>query len=162
MVQQKIEKTVYSNMNTCMRKIKNNQNLTAENVLDSNKLNDIFRQDDGFMFLKGVRSSPFYWQSKKKELFAVIRQLKIPTLFITLSASEIKNFDLLKMLYQLQYNKNISLQEIINLDMDTKTKLIKNDPVTCVRYIHNRFNNIMTLLKNPDGPFNEFYITQFF
>ena len=142
-------------MNTSLRKIKNNENLSAEQVLDQKKLHDIFKQDDGFMFLKQVRSSPYYWQSKKKELFSVIRQLGIPTLFMSLSASEIKNFDLLKILYKLQYKKPISTEEVLNLDMVTKTKLIKNDPVTCVRYCHNRFGNIMNLLKNPDGPFKD-------
>ena len=42
--------------------------------------------------------------------------------------------------------------------MDKKTKLIKNDPVTCVRYWHNRFYNIMNLLKNPDGSFKEHFV----
>ena len=149
-------------MNICLRKLKNNENLTAKNVLDSNTLNDIFKQDDGFMFLKQVRSSPYYRQNKKRELFSMIKQLGVPTFFISLSASEIKNFELLKILYKLKYNKTISYKEIINLDMDTKTKLIKNDSVTCVRYIDNVFNNIFNLLKNEDGPFKENFVTDSF
>ena len=73
-------------------------------MLDSNKLNDIFRQDDGFKILKQIRS-PYYWQTKKNHLFSIINQLGVPTLLLTLSASEIKNFDLLKMLYELKHKK---------------------------------------------------------
>ena len=68
----------------------------------------------------------------------------------------------MKILYKLQYKKPISTEEVLNLDMDTKTKLIKNDPVTCVRYCHNRFGNIMNLLKNPDGPFKEHFVIDSF
>ena len=93
MAKQKLEKSVFSSMNAYLMKLKTNENLTADQVLDSNKLNDIFRQDDGFKFLKQIRSSPCYWQTKKNHLFSTINQLGIPTLFfLTLSASEIKKF----------------------------------------------------------------------
>ena len=52
MTKQKLEKAISSSMNACLRKLKKNENLTADQVLDSNKLNDIFRQDDGFKSLK--------------------------------------------------------------------------------------------------------------
>ena len=42
MAKQKLEKSVFLSMNACLRKLKTNENLTADQVLDSNKLNDIF------------------------------------------------------------------------------------------------------------------------
>ncbi|OXU18642.1 hypothetical protein TSAR_009781 [Trichomalopsis sarcophagae] len=60
----------------------------------------------------------------------MLRQIGIPTVFLSLSASEIKNADLLKILYQLKYNKNISVHDTMFLDIIEKTKLIKNDPGT--------------------------------
>ncbi|OXU18989.1 hypothetical protein TSAR_010324 [Trichomalopsis sarcophagae] len=46
--------------------------------------------------------------------------------------------------------------------MDTETKLITNDPVTCVRYCHNRFIKIMNLLKKSDGLFKEHFVIDSF
>lgn len=89
--------------------MKRNENLTAKKIKDQNFLNDSIRHDDGYRFLKQVRSSPSYWESKKKHLLGMIRQCGIPTLFITLSACEYKNPDLLKVLYKLQENKNIMM-----------------------------------------------------
>lgn len=40
--------------------------------------------------LKTIPNSIFYWLSRKKDLFAMIRQLGKPTIFLTLSASETK------------------------------------------------------------------------
>ena len=48
---------------------------------------------------KNVRSSPPYFESKKKELMAMIRQLGIPTLFISLSAAHTKWTELLQAIY---------------------------------------------------------------
>uniref|UniRef100_A0ABD2W3B8 RNA-directed DNA polymerase n=1 Tax=Trichogramma kaykai TaxID=54128 RepID=A0ABD2W3B8_9HYME len=100
MAKKKLEKSVYSNMNICLRKLYKNENLKAENVLNTKTLHDIYRLDVEYEFLKQVRSSPSYWQ-EKKHLFSMIKQLGFPTLFITSSASETKNFDLLQILYNL-------------------------------------------------------------
>ncbi|KAL7304454.1 hypothetical protein TKK_0003249 [Trichogramma kaykai] len=69
MAKQKLEKSVFSNMNICLRKIYKNENLKAENVLNTKTLNDIYRSDEGYQFLKQVRSSPSYWQEKKNIYF---------------------------------------------------------------------------------------------
>lgn len=91
----------------------------------------------------------------------MIRHCGIPTLFITLSACEHKNPDLLKILYNIRENKNIT-HEAIHLDIADKTKLIREDPVTCVRYIEERFNLIMSVLQNEYGPFGENYVVDYF
>ncbi|KAL7307813.1 hypothetical protein TKK_0000133 [Trichogramma kaykai] len=162
MAKQKLEKSVYSNMNICLRKIYKNDNLKAENVLNTKTLHDMYRLDEGYKFLKQVRSSPSYWQEKKKHLFSMIKQLGFPTLFITLSASETKNFDLLKILYNLKFGKNLTKQELIDLHPNIKTQLIRDDPVTCVRYLNERFSQIIKLLTNKNGIFGQYYVTDYF
>ena len=54
------------------------------------------RLNEGYKFLENVRGSPPYWEKRKKEAFAMIRQLGPPHMFLTLSFSETKNCDLLK------------------------------------------------------------------
>uniref|UniRef100_A0ABD2W1Y8 ATP-dependent DNA helicase n=1 Tax=Trichogramma kaykai TaxID=54128 RepID=A0ABD2W1Y8_9HYME len=162
MAKRKIEESVYSNMNICLRKLAQNNNLKAENVLDTKTLSDIYRRDEGYQFLKQVRSSPTYWQDKKKHVFSMIKQIGFPTLFITLSASETKSFDLLSILYKLRYGKTLSFQEIIDLHPSIKTELIKNDPITCVRYLNERFNNIFKLLTVKGGILGNHYVTDMF
>ena len=51
------------------------------------------RYKEGYKFLENVRGSPPYWEKRKKEAFAMIRQLGPPHLFLTLSASEKKICD---------------------------------------------------------------------
>lgn len=89
MAKQKLEKSVFSNLNICLKNLKN-VNLNANQARNSNVINKLIKHDDGYRFLKLVRSSPAHWKMKQKHLLSLIRQKGVPTFFITLSAGEIK------------------------------------------------------------------------
>lgn len=57
--------------------------------------------DRNLSFLKSIPNSVQYWQQRKRDLFAMIRQLGKPTMFLTLSASETKWPHLLQTLQKL-------------------------------------------------------------
>ena len=88
MAKKKLELSCISNINTCLRKNKRKNVLTARQVLDERFLNSLVEVNDGFNVLKKVRNSPAYWDMKTKELMAMLRQLGKPTFFLTLSAAE--------------------------------------------------------------------------
>jgi len=49
--------------------------------------------------MKSIPNSAMYWGAKKKTLFVMIRQLGKPTIFLTMSTSEYRWSDLLRLLY---------------------------------------------------------------
>lgn len=51
-------------------------------------LNEVLNRDLAFM--RGVPNTVQYWQERRKELFAMIRQLGKPHVFLTMSASELQ------------------------------------------------------------------------
>ena len=69
--------------------------ITAQTLLDKEQRQNIVNYDDGYRIFKNIHSSPPYFEHKKKELMAMIRQLGIPTLFISLSAADTKWTELL-------------------------------------------------------------------
>ncbi|VEN59518.1 unnamed protein product [Callosobruchus maculatus] len=75
MAKQKLEKACLSSINICLRKINRTEKLTAHEARNKELINDIMRYDAGYKVLNQVRSSPSYWESKKKHLLAMIRQL---------------------------------------------------------------------------------------
>ncbi|KAJ8678076.1 hypothetical protein QAD02_013863 [Eretmocerus hayati] len=162
MAKLKLEMSVASSINTCLRKTLESDHLKAEDVRDNSKVDDLIRYDDGYRFFKKIRCSPEYWEGVKKRVFATIRQLGFFHLFMTISATENKCPNLLRLLYKLKYYKDISLHDAMHLDMSEKTKLIRDDPVTCVRYIDNRFNEMMKLLEDPNGPYKKYYVKDSF
>ena len=74
--------------------------ITAQTLLDKQQRQNIINYDDGYWIFKNIRSSPPYFEHKKKELMAMIQQLGIPTLFISLSAADTKWVELLRSIYR--------------------------------------------------------------
>ena len=135
------------------RKTKNTQNVTVAQMLTRDYVNGLIHGDDAFTFLRCDRSSPAFWELKKKEVMAMIRQLGCPTIFLTLSEAETKWSELIVILAQVLENKVITLEEAEDISYDNKCNLIRNDPVTCVRYFEHRLKCLWEILSAPCGPF---------
>lgn len=72
--------------------------VTFGNVLNPGDFDNIVKLNESYRILRKLRGSPAFWESAKKDLFAMIRQLGIPTWFCFLSAAESRWTDLLKIL----------------------------------------------------------------
>jgi len=65
---------------------------------------------------------------------AMIRQIGLPTFFITLSAAETRWPELIVLLKRNVDRVEINEEEALNLQFREKARLIRTDPVTCARY----------------------------
>ena len=84
----------------------------------------------------------------------MIRQLGIPTLFMSFSANDLNWSDLIVTLGKLVDKEDYS-EAIENntLSWQTRSRLVQSDPVTCVRHFDNRVSQfIQTILKNRNSP----------
>lgn len=102
------------------------------------QIDNIVRLNEGFRVLRKLRGSPAYWENAKRDLFAMIRQLGIPTWFCSLSAAESRWTDLLKILGKLVKNVVYSDDDVKNLSWTERCELIQADSVTCTRYFDHR------------------------
>lgn len=62
--------------------------MTASQALDQTFINEKVAKDNAFRILDNITGSPAYWEKQKKNVLAMVRQLGIFSLFITLSAAE--------------------------------------------------------------------------
>ncbi|GBM80454.1 ATP-dependent DNA helicase PIF1 [Araneus ventricosus] len=154
MAKKKLEMTCLSSINMCLRKTKATAGMKAKDALEKNYLYNLMKLDEGYKILKQIRSSPSYWETRKKELMATIRQLGKPTFFLTISAGETKWPELLKTLSDL-LGSPITLEDANTLNDCEKTLLIKNDPVTCARYFNYKMSKLMSLLKEEGSLFGK-------
>ena len=149
-----------------LRFIKHDKEYTAKDLRTDEQRTNIATVDDGFFFYRKLRNSPQYLQQKKRELFATIRQLGIPTFFISLSAADTKWPELLQSLGKIVDGKTYSLEEIENMSFSERTRLVNSDPVTCARYFDRRFQFFLKhiIYKDPYplGPITDhFYRIEF-
>ena len=101
--------------------------------------------DEGYYIFRTIRNSPAYLNKRKKDAFAMIRQLGFPSLFISQSCAETKWSELLRSLGQVVDNKTYTDEEIESMDWKTKCRLIKADSPTLVIYFEHRFLQFFTL-----------------
>ena len=102
-------------------------------------LKNLIRQDHGYRFLKQVRGTPSYWQTVFLDLVAMVRQLGIPTWFLTLSAADLRWPEVIFSIAR-QYGQSFTDDDIEKMSWEEKCTWIRNNPVTCARHFDHRLN----------------------
>ena len=129
------------------------QKITAKTLLNKETRQEIVKYDDSYKIFKNVWSSPPYFEAKKRDLMAMIRQLGIPTLFISLSAADTKWTELLQSIYILTKKEEITLEQVEQMTWHQNYNLISKDPATCALYFNNRVKKFVKhILKSPHSP----------
>ena len=59
-------------------------------LLDKEQRNNIVKLDEGYYIFRTIRNSPAYFETKKKDVMAMVRQLSIPTIFFLTVSSRHK------------------------------------------------------------------------
>ena len=160
-------KQISDKVNLVVRRCKRRgQKITAAEARDSNYLDKLVNLDEGYYIFRQLRNSPAYLEMRKKDIFAMIRQLSLPTWFMSLSAADTRWTDLLKILAKLNDGIEYSEKEIEELTWQEKTKLVQKDPVTCSRYFDHRVQEFLsTILKSSCQPIGKvrdyFYRVEF-
>ena len=151
-----------SRIQIALRKKKNIKSLTVSDLITSEGLESLIKHDEAYRVLDVDRSSPAFWEKKKKETMAMIRQYGPCSFFASFSAAEIYWDELLVVLQKVKTgDTNITENDVRNLTKIEKMTLVREDPVTTAWYYHHRFQALMSVCKHKLGPFGKHYITHY-
>ncbi len=129
------------------------EDITVDKALNSDRLNEWIKHDNGFRFMNKLRGSPAYWRTTLFDLIAMVRQLGVPTWFLTLSAADLQWYDTLAPLFEQEYGRVPTEEEVENLPWKEKTKLLRKYPVPPARLFNQKVNSFFTnVLKSPQQP----------
>lgn len=103
---------------------------------DPNVLSKLLKSDEALRFMQPIRGTPAYWSLVQKDLFAMLRQLGIPTWFCSFSAAEFRWSDTISTLLPQQNDSRDPNQ----LDWSEKCKILNSNPVTVARMFEHRFH----------------------
>ncbi|XP_072554803.1 uncharacterized protein [Paramormyrops kingsleyae] len=130
---------VVSNVSIAVRKgydARDKCPVTSETLTNKESLQKMFNFDEGYKFLRPIRGTPVFWQSVQKDLFAMVRQLGIPTWFCSFSSADLRWRELMTAIFK-QDGIDASSAE---LDWSERCALLKNNPVTAARMFDYRFH----------------------
>ena len=136
------------NINLKKNKCLDGSVLKAKDILGPSSSN-LVEYNGGYKILQQDRSSPSYWNKIKSELMAMIRQLGMPSLFLTFSAAETWWPELLISLYYEKYGKSLTFDDVAKMTWAEKVGLIRENPVTTARHFDHRFRNYFNLVVKP-------------
>ncbi|XP_048256969.1 uncharacterized protein LOC125382713 [Haliotis rufescens] len=155
---------VMSNVSIAMRKgsQSHGKNVTSENLTDSDSLREILKCDEGYKFLKPIRGTPPYWQSAQKDLFAMIRQLGIPTWFCSFSSADMRWPEMIETILR----EAGDTRKATELDWSEKCSILRKNPVTAARMFDQRFHCFLKeVIMSPAEPIGKikdyFYRVEF-
>jgi hypothetical protein len=84
-------KNITDKVNLVLRRCKSEgKKWTAKDVLNPSTVNEMVKLDEGYFILRTLRNSPAYLEKRKKDVFAMIRQLGLPTWFGSFSSADTK------------------------------------------------------------------------
>ncbi|XP_050528041.1 uncharacterized protein LOC126898135 [Daktulosphaira vitifoliae] len=153
---------VSSSVNVAFKHVGSNTKITKADIQSEEYINCCI--ESNLAFLRCIPNSAWYWTERKKELFAMIRQLGAPTAFMTLSANETGWTDLLKILYKLKNNGVDICDEFLSkMSYVQKAELVNEDAITCAIYFNKLVNCLMSILQSKRGnPFGKYRVCHFF
>ncbi|GBP70865.1 hypothetical protein EVAR_53529_1 [Eumeta japonica] len=142
------------------RNVSTTENVTRRMLEDPEFLIEFVVQNLAFM--KSVPNSVQYWASRKRDLFAMLRQLGKPTIFLTLSANEVRWLILLNLLLKLSNKYPGKVAE--DLNTSERCNLVSDDPITCCIYFHKLVGTLMNMLKAKQSynPFGQYFVKDYF
>ena len=105
-------KQISDKVNLAIRRKNKVKKITAAEARDSTYLDKLVKLDEGYYIFRQLRNSPAYLESRRKDIFAMIRPLSSPTWFMSLSAADTKWKDLLRMLAKLNDDIEYSEKEL--------------------------------------------------
>ncbi|KAL3206052.1 hypothetical protein MRX96_040437 [Rhipicephalus microplus] len=117
--------------NTMFRTKETIGSITREQLESGGKkfLEEVLDRDLAFM--RGVPNTVQYWQDRRSELFAMIRQLGKPHAFLTMSASEVHWQRLLETLEQLRVGPDGTPRPVSEMMAWERVELVNEYPVAC-------------------------------
>ncbi|KAH8020855.1 hypothetical protein HPB51_005382 [Rhipicephalus microplus] len=126
------------------------ENITKKLLEDRSFVEECISSD--FAFLRGTPNYVYYWAQRKRDVFAMTQQLGKPTLFMTLSISELRNEHLLQLIENLNEPVEKRCHKVDDMHCLYKASLVNNDPVVCALFFDKLVRVIMVVLQNTKIP----------
>ena len=127
-----------SQINIAMKKVCTTQ-LTAGMLSNnfSETVKSFIAKDEGFNFMNSVKGTPAYWKKFLFEVLAIVKQLGLPTFFMTLSCADLRWNELLAIISRLN-GESLSEEDINDISYFERCCNLNLNPVLLARHFQYR------------------------
>ena len=127
------QKQLNSNINIAMKKVQT-KNLTAGMLSENfeSTVKSFIAKDEGYSFMNTIKGTPAYWKRFLFEVLGMVKQLGLPTFFMTLSCADLRWNELVSIISKLN-GIILSDEEIDNLSYFERCKILNMNPVVVAK-----------------------------
>ena len=148
------QKKISDSINIALKKV-HGQSVTASQVKsNSQAFQNLLLQDQAYLFLRQIPGSPPYWQKFMYEVVAMVKQLGIPTWFMTLSCADLRWPELFQIIARTKGN-NMTDEEVEALSYHDRCSMLNLNPVIVAKHFQYRvetfFRQVLLTNANPIG-----------
>ena len=86
-----------------------------------------------FSFMSSVKETPAYWKQFLNDVLAMVKQLGIPTYFLTLSCADLRREELPYIINKLN-SLGLRDEDLKSLSCEERSNLLKHNPVFVARH----------------------------
>ena len=156
---------IWDNISIALRrgntKTTDGREITASMLTDREEVKKLIRRDEGYKFLAKIRGTPAYWEKSKKGVFAMIRQLGIPTFFVTFSAADRRWIEIDNAILVSQGKQPMTVEQHMNMTWEDHCNIIMSNPAAAAKMFQERVygfvNNVILSPANPIGKVEDYY-----
>jgi hypothetical protein len=135
--------------------------ITSSMLTDTDQVKKLIRRNEGYRFLSKIRGTPAYWETSKKDVFAMLRQLGMPTFFITFSAADRRWVEIDNAILISQGKDPMTLEQHKNMTWEEHCRIIMSNPATAARMFQQRvytfISDVILSPANPIGKVEDYY-----
>ena len=148
------QKKISDSINIALKKI-HGQSLTVSQIRGNvHTLQNLVCQDQAYLFLRQNPGTPPYWQKFMYEVVAMVKQLGIPTWFMTLSCADLGWPELFQIIARTQ-GKNLTNEQVTALSYNERCSMLNLNPVVVAKHFQYRvetfFTEVLLAKSNPIG-----------
>ena len=148
------QKKIFDSINIALKKI-HGQSLTVSQIRGNvHTLQNLVCQDQAYLFLRQIPGTPPYWQKFMYEVVAMVKQLGIPTWFMTLSCADLRWPELFQIIARTQ-GKNLTNEQVTALSYNERCSIYNLNPVVVAKHFQYRvetfFTEVLLAKSNPIG-----------
>ena len=127
-----------SQINIATKKVSSNS-LTAGMLSNnfSEPIKSFIAKDEGFNFMNPIKGTPAYWKRFLFEVLAMVKQLGLPTYFMTLSCADLRWYELLSIISKLNEG-NLTDEKINNMTYFERCNYLNSNHVLLGRHFQHR------------------------
>ena len=103
----------------------------------SERVKEFIAKDDAYHFMNTIKGTPAYWKKFLYEVLAMVKQLGLPTFFMTLSCADLHWNELVSIIARLN-GENLNENDINNMDFFERCHYLNLNPVILARHFQYR------------------------